>query len=53
MLPALIFWLLLWLVTMYVSIGITKKSFIKNFVFENISFGWLLVPFTIGMVTVV
>jgi len=53
MLPALIVWLLLWLVTMYVSLNITRKSFIKNFDFENISFGWLLIPFTIGMVTVV
>lgn len=53
MLPALIIWLLLWVITMYVSLNITKKAFIKNFVFENISFGWLLVPFTIGMVTVV
>jgi len=53
MLPALIIWILLWIVTMYVSLDITKKSFIKSFDFEKITFGRLLVPFTIGMVTVV
>jgi hypothetical protein len=53
MLPALIIWLLLWIVTMYVSLDITKKSFITSFDFEKITFGRLLVPFTIGMVTVV
>jgi len=53
MLPALIVWLLLWVITMYVSIDITKKSFLKSFDFEKITFAWLLVPFTIAMVTVV
>lgn len=53
MLPALIVWLLLWVITMYVSIDITKKSFLKSFDFEKITFAWLLVPFTLAMVTVV
>lgn len=53
MLPALIFWLLLWVITMRVSIKITKNSFFKSFDFEKITFGRLLVPFTISMVTVV
>jgi len=53
MLPSLIVWLILWWITMYVAIDITKKSFFKNFDFEKITFSWLLVPFTIAMVTVV
>ncbi len=53
MLPALIAWLILRWITMYVAIDITKKSFFKSFDFEKITFGWLLVPFTIAMVTVV
>lgn len=53
MLPALIIWLFLWWLTMYLSIKLTKKSFLSSFDFEKITFGWLLIPFTIGMVTVV
>lgn len=53
MLPALIAWWVLWIITMFMTIRITRNAFIKNFDFEKITFSWLLLPMTIGMVSVV
>jgi len=38
---------------MFMAIRITRNAFIKNFDFEKITFSWLLLPMTIGMVSVV
>lgn len=53
MLPALIFWILLFFVTMYASMRILKKAFEQSFDIEKINFGRLLTPFTIWMLSVV
>lgn len=53
MLPALIFWILLFMITMYASMKILKRAFEQNFDIEKINFGWLLTPFTIWMLSVV
>jgi hypothetical protein len=52
MLPALIFWLSIWIFLMVVEIKLLKISFIKGFDIDKINFGWLLHPFALGMVTV-
>ncbi|MBK8807047.1 MAG: hypothetical protein IPO21_10520 [Bacteroidales bacterium] len=52
MLPALLVWAILWLVTMYTEIKLLKISFERDFDINKISFGWLLQPFALGMVTV-
>ncbi len=52
MLPALITWGVLWTLLMRMEIKLLKISFIKSFDVSKISFGWLLHPFTLGMVTV-
>lgn len=53
MLPALIFWLVLWAALIYTEVKLLKISFSKGFDTEKISFGWLLHPFALGMLTVV
>ncbi len=53
MLPALIFWLILWAALIYTEIKLLTISFTKGFDSEKISFGWLLHPFALGMLTVV
>jgi hypothetical protein len=53
MLPALIFWLVLWGVLMSSEVKLLKISFIKGFDIDKINFGWLLHPFALGMLTVV
>jgi len=53
MLPALIFRLILAWFTLFLEINLLKKSFVKWFDVDKINFGWLLHPFTIGMVAVV
>ena len=53
MLPALICWLLLWGLTMWVTISMLKKTFLKWFDMSKITFGRLLYPFALGMLSVV
>lgn len=53
MLPALIVWLILVLVSVITVVKLLKKSFEKWFDVEKINFGWLLYPFALGMVAVV
>jgi hypothetical protein len=52
MLPALIAWSILWLFLMRTEIKLLKTSFEKDFDLSKLSFGWLLHPFALGMVTV-
>jgi hypothetical protein len=52
MLPALIGWAILWLFLMRSEIKILKSAFEKDFDLAKLSFGWLLHPFALGMVTV-
>ncbi|MCU4174670.1 selenoprotein TsoY [Carboxylicivirga sp. N1Y90] len=52
MLPALIMWSILWLFLMRSEIRILKSAFEKDFDLSKLSFGWLLHPFALGMVTV-
>jgi hypothetical protein len=52
MLPALIVWLGIWALTMRMEIKLLKISFEQSFDVNKISFGWLLRPFALGMVTV-
>ncbi len=52
MLPALIFWSIIWIWLMKTEIKLLKISFTKDFDVNKISFGWLLHPFALGMVTV-
>jgi hypothetical protein len=53
MLPALVFWLVLWAALMYMEVSLLKISFSRGFDTAKISFGWLLHPFALGMMTVV
>jgi len=52
MLPALLFWILLFVLLMRVEIKLLKTSFEKGFDVSKITFGWLLHPFALGMLTV-
>ena len=52
MLPALIAWGLIWALLLRMEIKLLKTSFEKDFDVSKISFGWLLHPFALGMVTV-
>lgn len=52
MLPALIAWGILWLAVMQTEIKLLKTAFEKEFDVDKISFGWLLHPFALGMLTV-
>lgn len=52
MLPALIAWTLLWLWLMGTEIKILKTSFEGDFNISEISFGWLMQPFALGMISV-
>ncbi len=52
MLPALIAWGILWLLVMKTEMKILKSAFERNFDINKISFGWLMQPFALGMVTV-
>ncbi len=53
MLPALVVWIVLWAALMFAEIELLKISFVEGFDTEKISFGWLLHPFALGMMTVV
>lgn len=52
MLPALIFWGVIWIVLMKVDLRLLKISFEKPFDVNKISFGWLLHPFALAMLSV-
>ncbi len=52
MLPALIVWSILWLWLMSTEIRILKTAFEKDFNITEISFGWLMQPFALGMISV-
>ncbi len=52
MLPALIFWVIIWISLMWIEMELLKISFEKNFDVDKISFGWLLHPFALAMLTV-
>jgi tellurite resistance protein TehA-like permease len=52
MLPALIFWAIIWLFLMRMEIKLLRISFEKSFDITKIHFGWLLHPFALGMLTV-
>jgi hypothetical protein len=52
MLPALIFWAGLWVWLLKVEFKLLKSTFEKSFDVNKISFGWLLHPFALGMLTV-
>ncbi|MCF7855948.1 hypothetical protein K9N08_00080 [Candidatus Gracilibacteria bacterium] len=52
MLPGFIAWVVLWILTMRFVVKLLAISFTKSFDIAKISFGWLLHPFTLGMVTV-
>jgi len=53
MIPALIVWLLLVLISVITVVKLLKTSFEKWFDVEKINFGWLLHPFALWMVAVV
>lgn len=53
MAPALVFWLVIWGFLIWTEVKLLKISFAKGFDVTKISFGWLLHPFALGMVTVV
>ncbi|MCG8700922.1 MAG: hypothetical protein MI922_22915 [Bacteroidales bacterium] len=52
MLPALIAWGILWFLVMRTEIIILKSAFEKDFDISKLSFGWLMQPFALGMLTV-
>jgi len=52
MLPALIAWGILWLWLMNTEIRVLKTAFEKDFNIADISFGWLMQPFALGMISV-
>jgi len=52
MFPALIGWSIIWILLMRMEIKLLHISFVNEFDVNKISFGWLLHPFALGMVTV-
>lgn len=52
MLPALIFWLFIYVALLLTVIILSKKAFMIRFDINQVSFGWLLMPFALGMLTV-
>lgn len=52
MLPALIFWGIIFVLLLRMEIKLLKTSFEKGFDVDKITFGWLLHPFALGMLTV-
>lgn len=51
--PAMAFWSVLYLAIMFFEIHLLSVSFRKGFDISKISFGWLLHPFLLGMLTVI
>jgi hypothetical protein len=52
MLPGFLFWAFLWILIMALEIKLLALSFSKGFDVAKISFGWLLHPFALAMLTV-
>jgi hypothetical protein len=52
-LPATIFWGILFFIILFVEIKLLGISFNKGFDLEQITFGWLLHPFLLGMLSTV
>jgi len=52
MLPALIFWIFIFVLLLRMEIKLLKTSFEKGFDVSKITFSWLLHPFALGMLTV-
>lgn len=52
-LPAMMFWSIIFIITMLMEIGLLGISFKRGFDIDKISFGWLLHPFLLGMLTTV
>lgn len=52
MLPALLFWILIYVALLGTVMYLLKQAFIQKFDVSKISFSWLLHPFAIGMLTV-
>jgi len=51
--PAMIFWSIIFIFTLLIEIYLLSISFKKGFDIEKITFGWLLHPFLLGMLTTV
>jgi tellurite resistance protein TehA-like permease len=52
-LPAMIFWIILFVIIVGLEIYLLGVSFKKGFDVNNITFGWLLHPFLLSMLTVI
>ncbi|MDF1497661.1 MAG: hypothetical protein P1P90_06465 [Patescibacteria group bacterium] len=52
MLPAFIVWILLFILLMRMEVKLLKTAFVQSFDLQKITFGWLLHPFALGMLTV-
>ena len=52
MLSGLITWILIWIFLMRMEIKLLKISFAQGFDMSKITFGWLLHPFALGMISV-
>lgn len=52
MMPGMIAWSLIWISLMLFEMKLLRISFLNNFDVDKISFGWLLHPFALGMVSV-
>lgn len=52
-LPALIFWVFLFVLILYTEIKLLSISFTRGFDIEKINFGWLLHSFLLGMLSTV
>ncbi len=52
LLPALLFWIGIYVFLLFSVIYLLKQAFIQKFEMSNISFSWLLYSFAIGMLTV-
>lgn len=52
-LPAMIFWTILFIFILWLEIELLGIAFKKGFDISKITFGWLLHPFLLGMLTVV
>ena len=53
MLPAMIFWSLMFVIILFTEIKLLGISFNNGFDITKIHFGWLLHPFLLGMLTVI
>ncbi|PID63763.1 MAG: hypothetical protein CR974_01370 [Gammaproteobacteria bacterium] len=52
MLPALLLWMVIYVALLSTEMQLLKISFLRRFDINTISFGWLLHPFALGMLTV-